>query len=492
MTLLESHRSEAGVVDSSLSAAHRLEQLATLARAERALLCYPDRPWTASRLAPDGTAALDVLIVGGGQSGMAIAHGLARLGVTNVAVLDRSPDGLEGPWLTFARMSELRTPKSLNGLDFGQPSLSVQRWFQARYGQAAWDDLGRISRTDWAAYLQWYRATLEIRIENETEVVDIGPAEIDGLVAVDTVVDGERVVRYASTVVLASGFDGTGTWKVPAIITDALPSDRYDHSNGRIEFDRLKGARVGVIGHGASGFDNAVAALRAGARSADLLFRRPALPTINPHRHIETAGLMSNYQLLGELTRWRIARHFQEVDQPPASSGYDAAHSLPGFAMHAGASLESVTLENDVIRVETPRGVFRFDHLIAATGAVIDMAGIAALRSMTPAIALWADRFAPPDGEDDALLGSYPYLGPTYAFTPRFPGAADWVERVFAFNQLSYVSQGPHSTSISGHKWAVPRVVRGIGERLFLDSEDGIVDALRAYDEPDLILHEHR
>lgn len=112
----------------------RLADLAQTVRAERELLSYPNRPWVAPRVGSDGHEALDVLVVGGAQSGLVIAHGLARDGVGRVAVLDRAPAGYEGVWKNFARMAELRTPKILNGMDFGQPSLSVQRWFATRYG----------------------------------------------------------------------------------------------------------------------------------------------------------------------------------------------------------------------------------------------------------------------------------------------------------------------------------------------------------------------
>jgi hypothetical protein len=34
--------------------------------------------------------------------------------VTNILVLDRAPKGFEGPWLTYARMRTLRSPKDLS------------------------------------------------------------------------------------------------------------------------------------------------------------------------------------------------------------------------------------------------------------------------------------------------------------------------------------------------------------------------------------------
>jgi hypothetical protein len=40
---------------------------------------------------------------------------LLLLQVTNVLVLDENPAGLEGPWVTYARMVTLRTNKALTG-----------------------------------------------------------------------------------------------------------------------------------------------------------------------------------------------------------------------------------------------------------------------------------------------------------------------------------------------------------------------------------------
>ena len=57
------------------------------------------------------------------------------------------------------------------------------------------------------------------------------------------------------------------------------------------------------------------------------------------------------------------------------------------------------------------------------------------------------------------------------------------MSRVFAFNACGFVSMGPHSTSISGHRHALPRLVRGVTRRLFLDQEASLLSGLKAYDE---------
>ncbi|WP_375463913.1 FAD/NAD(P)-binding protein [uncultured Methylobacterium sp.] len=468
----------------SSTAPSALDRLTQTVREEIALLAYPDRPWVAPAAGPDGGTALDVLIVGAGQSGLLTAAALKREGVVRTHLVDAAPPGLEGPWLSFARMHELRSPKITVGSEFGLPNLGLRRWFEARHGCAAWEAVQRVPRTDWAAYLAWYRAVWDLSVENGTRVEDIRPA--GALLAVTCRSGAGLRTRYARLVVLATGSDGAGGWRVPDVVADGLPASRYDHANGPIDLARLAGRRVGILGHGASAFDAGVAALEAGAASVDLCFRRARLPRVNPHRAIETAGMMTHYPSLPDSLRWQIARHFRAVDQPPARHSFERATAMPGFRLHAAAPWLAVGMEGDVIRVEIPDATLRFDHVIAATGQAVDLAARPELHSLHARVARWGDRYAPPPGEADARLAQLPYLGPAFEFLPRDPGADAWVGRVHAFSSASTVSHGPHATSIAGHRHALPRLVRGLTRTLFLAQADGILPELRAYCEPDL------
>jgi cation diffusion facilitator CzcD-associated flavoprotein CzcO len=430
-----------------------------------------------------GRPCADVLVVGGGMTGLAVAYGLRRDAVHNVAVLDENPVGQEGVWENFARMPELRSPKAQNGMDFGQPSLSVQKWFQARHGEAAWDRISRIPRQDWMAYLRWYRATLDLKVENEVKVTAIGPGPQAGVVAVET----SKGVRYARSVVIATGFEGGGRWHVPEVVSTALARDRYDHACTKFDFGRFRGQRIGILGHGASAFDAAVVALQAGAARVDLCFRRRALPTVNPHRHLEGAGLMANWPYLDDAIRWKIIRHMRQFDQPPAQASLAAACALPGFFMHAGCPWDAVALDDGAIRVGTRRGTFEFDHLICATGYAMDLSERPEWRELAPRVVLWRERYQPPPEEQWPGLGAYPYLSEGYELQPRDPADA-WIGRVHAFNFAAAASMGPHSTSIAGHKHALPRLVRALVRRLFLEQQDHIIPDLRAYDEPDIVV----
>ena len=461
-------------------------ELAARARADLAALRYPAASWVVPHTMADGDPVHAAIIVGAGQSGLAIAAALRRDGVDDIVVLDAAPAGQEGVWDTFARMEELRTPKALNGMEFGCPSLSVQAWYTVRHGAAAWEALDRIPRQAWADYLRWYRTTLDIPVENDTAVTDIRPGS-DGMLAVETRCGPRAMTRMARTVVIATGFDGAGGWRVPDLVSRALPRDRYDHTNGPVDFARLRGARVAVLGHGASAFDNANRALEAGACRVDLCFRRDRLPRVNPHRHLENAGTMTHYPRLDPATRWRIARHFRAADQPPPRRALEAALAHPRFHLHPASPWLSVRMEADGLAVETPRGTLLCDHLLCGTGVAVDLASRPELTSLARAIALWRDCYAPAAAEADDRLAAYPFLDDDFGFTPRRDAAA-WVARVFCFNGAAAVSQGPHATSISGHRHALPRLVKGVTRRLFMLQAEQALDRLESYADIDLQL----
>jgi len=248
-----------------------LARLTDAARTDLSQLGYPAAPWL-SPINHNTQSVDDVAIIGGGQSGVTIAAQLKWDGLDRVSVFDTAAPGQEGPWKTFARMEELRTPKTTVGTEFNVPNLSVRRWFETRYGAQSWEAMVRIPRTDWKDYLDWYADVFEIKISNGIEVVDIAPE--GDLIALTLMQNGSLSKKLARAVVLATGMDGAGGWHVPSFISDHLPASRYDHTNGPVDFAALKGQRIGILGHGASAFDNAIKALEAGAASVDLCFRR--------------------------------------------------------------------------------------------------------------------------------------------------------------------------------------------------------------------------
>ena len=457
-----------------------LAALEAQVRRDLSLIDYPAHAWV-----PQRPGVLDVAIVGGGQGGVATAFALMREQITNITVFDRNSEGREGPWVTFARMLTLRTPKHVTGPDLGIPSLTPRAWFEASHGADAWDALGKITRQDWQNYLGWYRRVLGLPVRNDTMVRAIVP-ENDLLRLTVDGSDGTSTV-LARKVVLATGIDGSGAWHVPGFIRNAVPAGRYAHTSAEIDFDQLRGRRIGVLGAGASAFDNAATALEAGAASVTLCLRRADLPRINPYRWMENAGFLGHFAELPDLARWRFMRRIFDLNQPPPQDTFWRCRRHDTFVLRTGCPWTGARMDGEEIVIDTPEGELRFDQLIVGTGFLVDLTLRPELAHFASDIALWRDRFTAPDGEANALLGSHPYLGDAFQFQEREPGCNPALRHLFNFTFGATPSMGLSGASISGMRYGVARLVSGLSRELFLDDAGQHLDSLLRYDTPELV-----
>ena len=149
--------------------------------------------------------------------GVTASFALKRLGISRQRLIDRAPAGSEGPWLTFARMERLRSPKHLTGPAMGLPNLTFRAWYEAQHGASAWDALGRIPRPMWAEYLAWYGRVTGAGVENGVSLDRIEPA--DGyLPAHLSHADGRSETVHARKIVLATGRENPGQARIPDAI----------------------------------------------------------------------------------------------------------------------------------------------------------------------------------------------------------------------------------------------------------------------------------
>jgi cation diffusion facilitator CzcD-associated flavoprotein CzcO len=154
------------VNDPTVRPAGGLQRLEAELREQLLCLNYPPRDWVPETRGPCGEAVLDVAIVGAGMAGATAAFALLTSGVANLALFDAAVVGREGPWITYARMDTLRSPKHLTSPDLGLPALTFRAWFEARRGRAAWEALHKIDRAEWMEYLVWLRRVLRLPVEN--------------------------------------------------------------------------------------------------------------------------------------------------------------------------------------------------------------------------------------------------------------------------------------------------------------------------------------
>jgi len=439
-------------------------------RHDMAVLAHPAADWVEPATAPDGSVALDCAIIGAGQYGLTIAAALRRERVTRLHLFDAAEPGREGPWVTFARMAMLRTPKTLTGTELGLPNLSFRAWWEAQHGAAGWERLFRIPRVAWMEYLTWYRAALELPVSNGCALQALAPAGATLLRLEFATPEGPRRV-FARTAVLATGAAGSGDWQVPPEIAAAVPPDRVHHANDSFDLALLRGLRVGVLGAGAAGFDVATAALQAGATSADLCFRRAALPRDNPRRWMENAGFLAHFVDLPDAAKWAYLQRLYALGQPPPQPTFDAAMAQPGFRLHAATPWESIRWTGAEIEVRGGNRRLTFDSVVVATGMRVELAARPEYAALLRDAALWEHRYTPPPALAAPQLGRFPYLDRFGAFTERVPGAAPWLSRVLTITRGATLSLGPVAASNSAMKYIAPRLVEGVKRRLFLDQE---------------------
>lgn len=457
-------------------------------------LRYPAKPWMSAAPHDEAVAhegeVLDVLIVGGGQSGLAIAFALKRMCIDNTLIVDQRSEGVEGPWLTFARMHTLRTPKHLNGIENGLPSLSPQSWYTARFGQAAWDRLDKIPREEWAQYLQWFKRVTGAKVANETQVVSFhAPETTPHLVSVE-LKTGHGVRRVlCRRLVFATGFVGSGRWYVPSFISDVLPPELYKHTSDDIDFETLRGKRIGVLGAGASAFDNAGTALEHDASGVDLFYRRKSLPRINPFRWAENRGFLEHYANLDDHWKWRFFELILRNNQPPPQDTYDRCAAHEAFSLHPGEAWDRVERAGAGVRVTTSKGSYDFDFLIVGTGLYCDLASRPEMAPYAARIAVWADRFQPTGGlRENAMMANMPYLGANFEYLEKVPRTLPWAGKVYNFTYGAGLSLGVAATQLSGLRFGVERLTRGIAASLFAEDAETQFDGLDRFDEPELVI----
>ena len=434
------------------------------------LLAYPAAPWVAPMTGPDGLPVLDCAVIGAGQFGLAVGGLLTRERVTNFQIFDSATPGREGPWVTFARMAMLRTPKDLSGPELGIPSLSFRAFWEAQHGAEGWARMYRVPRTGWMDYLNWFRRVIALPVSNGWRLTGMEPVAEGQLLRLTFATPTGVAVRHAKTVVMATGAAGGGGYTLAPVLR-GLPAGRALHANDTFDPACFAGQRVGVLGAGAAAFDVAITALQAGATSAEVACRRAELPRDNPRRWMENAGMLAHYVDLPDATKWAYIHALRQIGQTPPQPTFDTAMALPDFRLATGMPWDSVRWTGSEILVEGGGQTRGYDLVVEASGFQSDIALRPECAALAPVIARWSDRFTPPAGQQEARMARQPYLDRLGAFTEKDPGRAPWVTRVLTITGNAGLSLGPIASSISAMKYVAPRLVEGVKRQLLLDQQ---------------------
>jgi FAD-dependent urate hydroxylase len=463
------------------SSASRLEALATQLTTEMDATEAFGRIWAdAPQTAASGTPRYNVVICGAGMSGLAIAFGLKRRGIEGVLVIDKAEKGREGPWIGCARMKTLRSPKYLAGPDFGLPSLTPRAWFEAVYGNDAYESLDKMSRQDWMAYLDWYRGVTQPHVANETSLAGI--AHKDGWLRLDLEAQGEVRQIECRRLILATGIDGGGAPLIPDIVR-TLPKDYWTHSAEVADDSHLKDRDVAILGSATSSFDWAVTALEKGARSVTMIGRSRNFGRTEVLAWTNFPGFLGHFPELPDLKKWRYIKLYNAFKIPPTQDQFDRAVTNPRFKMALGHKVRSISLQDGRVVIDSEGGTVTADHLLLGTGYTIDFARRPELKAIAPQVAFWGDRFTPPEGEGSAEIAAHPYLGRGFELTPKDAQTHDWLSRVHLFNCSAIASLGPISNGVTGMKFGLPRIVDAVAGSLFHEAADQFLSDLEAYRE---------
>jgi cation diffusion facilitator CzcD-associated flavoprotein CzcO len=463
------------------SAATGLAELERRVRDDLACLCYPPANWVVPTTADEKVH--DVVVIGGGMCGMVASFALAAGGIRDIRIFDRSPAGSEGPWLTYARMETLRSPKQLTGPAYGMASLTFRAWFVAQFGNDAWTELDKIPRPMWMEYLVWYRKVLDLPVENGVEVKSIVP---EGQLMRLTLEGAPERSVLARKVVMATGRDGMGHPSIPGFVRN-LPASRWAHSSDSIDFAALRGKRVVVVGVGASAVDNAAEALEAGAHEVRLLIRRKEMPCINKLMGIGSFGFGAAFPQMSDAWRWQIMNYSLRTQTPAPRGSTLRVSRHPNAYFHFDAAVECTEFDGEEIAIATASGkTVRADFLILGTGFSVDPMARKELDGYADKILLWQDRYTPPADEQNADLGKFPYLADDFTFLEREPGQAPWLTNIYSFNAGAAASLGKMSGDIPGISEGASLLARAIAARLYSENIDQYWQRLLDYDTPEL------
>ena len=461
-----------------------LAALAARLRHDLEILQYPPADWVTPRVTDGGRKVADVVIVGAGMCGLAASFALRRAGISNLRILDAGAAGREGPWLTYARMETLRSPKHLAGPAMGLPNLSFRAWFEALHGRAAWDALGKIPTAMWMDYLVWYREVLELPIENDARVLSLEAAS-HGFDLRVTSATGQETIA-ARRVVLATGREGMALPRVPPPLKDFLGT-RCRHSSEVIEFSAMAGKVVAVLGFSASAVDNAAAALEAGAERVHILVRAADVPRINKMKSTGYPGFTHGFPDLPAEARLDLLSYVFRYRVAPPRDSVLRVWRHGNVQLHLDAEVTGAAWRGDQIMLRAGETTLTVDQVILGTGFHIDVTAPEETSAFAGEIRTFRDMV---DNGDNRFLEEFldfPDLGPAFEFRERTSGAAPYLKSLHNFTFAATVSHGNVSGDIPCVSDGAERLTRGIAAGMFTEDFPTHLANLHAHGEPELL-----
>ncbi|NOU52637.1 NAD(P)/FAD-dependent oxidoreductase [Pseudoalteromonas sp. JBTF-M23] len=440
-----------------------------------------------------GQKVYDVVIIGAGQCGLALAHNLKMRGIGRILVLDKQPLDKPGPWSTFARMPALRTPKNIPAMESGNPLLSFRTWYCAQYSEAAYDSFDYIPTENWKEYLAWFRKVLEIDVINEYEVAELeSQTDADCFKIIPRQGDGQQVY-FSKFVCLATGMTASGAWHMPEEYVGLLPEHRIHCAWDDIDFRKFEGRRVAVIGSGAAAFDNASASIEHSCSQLTMFSRRifpkgEGVSTILARGRNdalifdEESGqapadilqpVLDYNQYLQPQDRAKLlALFFKDGRSAPRPEYFANIKHIEKINILEGEKISDLRLNSrEEIELISNEKAHLFDELIIATGPQYNLELRPELKHFHQDILTWKDVIF---DENVLSLGVQPILSESYQFRSKHGDSEEVISRLYSMSDVVLSTVGIQCVA------KVSQIIaEDISKRLFHSSFDHIMDFIQ-------------
>lgn len=380
-------------------------------------------------------------------------------------------------------MDTLRTPKYTIGPDCDIPSLTVRAWFEAKYGEERWNEITYIPRIDWADYLRWLKTFLKLPVRNNTKIGAIEWSEKEKCFILPCENnEGCSSVAYARKVILATGLQGSGEWAIPDHIKNNLLKETYFQTAEEIDFNKMKGKKVGILGGGPCAFDNAYICSQY-ADEVHMFFKKPQLVNLHVFLWGEFVGFQ-HFNALPDDSKWKFISKMYEIGQPPTALSVENVRSQKNIFMHFDSPWIDSKMEAGKPVVITPHEAFTMDTLILAIGWKTNLELREEVKAFKDKIALWSDKYTPPEDKRYEALLNAPYLINGFCFCEKKPGIAPYLKSIFNCTGGALVSTGfSAGTGISGMRYSIKVLVNEVVNQLFVDDREYYYETLEDYDE---------
>lgn len=459
------------------------EKLKTELNNQLLLLGLPEKNWL-PKYRHENQIIYDVAIIGAGMAGLTAAASLVLKGIENIGIFDAASANQEGPWVNFARMRTLRSPKHLTGPALGIPALTFQAWYQATYGATAWESLDRIPKQTWHDYLQWYRQAMDLKVNNQHQLISvesIQSAEIQQHMAVlKFKTESGITTKFARHVVLATGMDGFGGPNIPSWAL-SIPNKFWQHSAEHIDMAKLKGKRIAIVGGRDSALDAAASALENGAKSVDLCVRATGFSQVNYFKATASSSHWLAYNNLTQEQRAQLLDFLSDKPTPPARGTIERLKHLSGLNIHLGFNVQRANI-NQQIELQDGDNQIKADFLILATGYITKPALRPELKNLYTQILY----YEPHDLGIEIPASTIPQLNDDFSFIEKTHGINPLLKRIHCFNHAAMYSLGKISSDIPGISFGANKLVEGIVAKLFSANFTTQLDAVKNFAEPEI------